>query len=713
MDIKKIIEKLRKSLFLISLASLFWFLLRTGKKPSRALYPCQKAALTQSGIYFLYIFPLIEARRIKHFFKYRFNRKKFIGSLFAVIFIFILIFFISSWANKLSVDKSWKAFEEDKKMTVNSLIPDGIGKGIFYNSLSAMNVSNPHRVVSVHSSDATTWAGSGNAHYYINSAKVDEMVKSGLSSLTGKTDYVEAWKDVIPYKTGEVVAIKLNCNNYCTVSSDAMNPYAELVNSVIAGLKGIGVPSNKIWLVDPSRSIDSSWRARITDSNVLFNPNQSMYVSASSPYASTVTFTSEGPTKILPGESLAEANHIINMPQLKGHWAASITLSIKNNYGSAEIGTQGRDYWHKYFYLGDAQYGKSGTNPLIAINMNPVFVNKTRLIIGDGLFGNPTINYVAPVLFQSFGNKPPEILFFGVDPVATDSVMFDYLQRECKAKGVAARNDDQLYNAATAGLGIHEHWNGDTTRKYSSIEYIETDLDFPVNCSGSCLPYQCSNYTSCSSSAGSCTSGYCCQGTCAVPQCTSCSQCGSIIPFTCSYNSCNQCSGNCYYNGSKCFDCSSNPPKNCSDYSIEECAVDSCNIEPCSWSINKCVNLFKQVKEGNSVNLTIEGINCSEKSINLQYLEIDLQGSNDTINNPGAYNLPLSVLFSGNKTKILWTAVWFNDSDEANNDPEIMFNASCGNSSVVSDIIRINRSEWFPSLSPWINIWNWIKGFFT
>lgn len=179
----------------------------------------------------------------------------------------------------------------------------------------------------------------------------------------------------------------------------------------------------------------------------------------------------------------AEADHIINMPQLKGHGGASVTLGLKNHFGSVGLTKDARgshdahdshgSYVGFYGYSYDDAAGLAGNpaNLLADINANPVFKDKTRLILGDGLMGNPTINWQDPVVWKTFGDQPPEILFFGVDPVAVDSVMFDYLQSECAAAGEAARDDDILHYAAAIGLGTHEHWNDAADKKYTAIDY--------------------------------------------------------------------------------------------------------------------------------------------------------------------------------------------------------------------------------------------------
>ena len=354
----------------------------------------------------------------------------------------------------------------------------------------------PHRVVSVHNSQATSWAGTGNPADYMNQSEIERMIERGVMELTGKSDSVEAWETLIPYEGGEGVAIKLNFNNTwdCVDGFSAdpeMNAYADLVNALIVGLKSIGVPSDKIWLADPSRAINDSFREEIDDTGVYYyvkcstaeiggRPNvfHASYVADGSEYSTQGDRGDGVMVWINPAEVFVDAAHIINMPQLKGHGGSSITLGMKNHFGSVDFTEHatGSHYLHDYFYVSSSTYS-SERNILADIIDNPVFRDKTRLVIGDGLMGHATLNYAAPELWETFGDSPPEILFFGVDQVATDSVMFDYLQRECRVINESPRNDDLLRYAASIGVGVFEHWNNDDDREYSVIDYVEIDLD--------------------------------------------------------------------------------------------------------------------------------------------------------------------------------------------------------------------------------------------
>jgi|GEM_PF-2113349 len=480
------ISALKNNQFLIFLACLIWLIIRSGRKPNRLAYPCQRAAAITVTTYLTMVFLLLR-HWISSYIRLKVAPKT---AITAALIISASSLFIVNAVQKLQVSRSWEEYALTKTtnpvgIRINSRDP----KKLFFQTIpAAMLLDSPHRVISMHSSNATNWTGTENPHLCINQEEVSRMVRRGILLLTMESDYAAAWRKLITYNDGEAVAIKLNFNNAGSWTADpAMNPYAELVNAVIDGLVGIGVPANKIWLVDPSRVINDVFRERITNKEVLFYTNsspggrprvvQTTYVAVDSPYASYFQSSEDGLVAVRIAQVFVDAAHIINVPQLKGHGGANITLGIKNHYGSAILGTQGRSYWHKYFYLGGAAYN-SGLDPLVEINLNPQLLNKTRLTIGDGLYGNPTTNGGSmPPRWISFNNTNPEILFFGVDPVAVDSVMFDYLQRECAMRRYSARNDNVLRKAATAGLGVFEHWNNDTDMRYAAIDYAKVDFD--------------------------------------------------------------------------------------------------------------------------------------------------------------------------------------------------------------------------------------------
>ena len=91
--LKKLLDRIRRNAFLIGLFSLIWFALRTGSKPSRALYPCQRAAAANSYVWLTaYILPLssIVQRELSE----SFNRKK----LTVILLVAVVAVSAVSWS---------------------------------------------------------------------------------------------------------------------------------------------------------------------------------------------------------------------------------------------------------------------------------------------------------------------------------------------------------------------------------------------------------------------------------------------------------------------------------------------------------------------------------------------------------------------------------------------------------------------------------------
>ena len=500
--LNRLLARLGRSWALLGAASLLWLVVRSGPKPQRLAYPCQKTAAANVVI-LGGLLALVAAQALRWF-------ARQVGGVCLVCGIAGAAAGVLGIAPRLS---AWESGQGPRQAGPQNSYAGVHRRASLHENLISAALPSAHRVAAVHNSKATTWSGSGNPISHMIQAEISEMVERGVKSLTGKTDAAEAWRTLIPYKAGEAVAIKLNFNNAWNcdsgwTSAPYMNPYPALLNAVIDGLKSIGVSSGRIWLTDPSRPISDNFRNGIVDKDVQYytkcstsqiggrhNVFHTGYVGNGSAH-STQADRGDGVLEwINPAQVFIDAAHIINIPQLKGHGGASVTLGLKNHFGSVSFTefASGGHYLHDFFYVSGSKYTR--THSILAeISANPVFKNKTRLIIGDGLMGHPTVNYSDPVLWKSFDNNPPEILFFGADPVAVDSVMFDYLQREVQARGASPRNDDILLYAQSIGLGAFERWNNSVERRYAIIDYVEINMDNPASSSSS---------TSSLSSAGS------------------------------------------------------------------------------------------------------------------------------------------------------------------------------------------------------------------
>jgi hypothetical protein len=362
-------------------------------------------------------------------------------------------------------------------------------------SLSKTKVGNAQAasrpvVVSVHDGDATDWDHASGYHWErIDQNVVSDMVATGVMTLTAKSTLASAWQDLVPYQNGEAVAIKVNFNNsWECQSTNNMDAYPETVNAVIEGLLLIGIPPEKIWITDPSRVIPSRFVDGIRTAGVRFfsaidccsnTCSLTDYVSAASSAATPTTYPPGD--YVRPAQVFADAAHLINIPLFKGHVAAGVTLGMKNHFGSVTFlgndPNEARLRMHHYLYPDENPDPTKSV--LTDININPHIRNKTRLILGDGLFGNPLDNLQPPQRWAIFANGDPNILFFGIDPVATDSVMCDYINEERIRIGSPAASNSYLQHAQSKGLGIHDQWDDFQSKQYAGIIYLQVEGTSP------------------------------------------------------------------------------------------------------------------------------------------------------------------------------------------------------------------------------------------
>lgn len=339
-------------------------------------------------------------------------------------------------------------------------------------------------VVHLYSQNATNWDFStGWYGNYIDQNVVNTMVNTGLKTLTGASTVTEAWQTLIPnYQQGDGIAIKVNFNTNdstrkdCTGTYNIIDAVPQPVRSLIAGLVGMGVHQDDIWIFDATRMIPTRFKS------VIQNPYASVRFYEASWATScsgglAATFNSTNPTASInfsqgtPSDKvpdvLVNAKHLINVPIMKCHYIGGVSLGFKHHFGCIQ------NPWNLHNNI--TPPGSTTQNPLVDIFRNANIGAKTRLTMGDGLVGAFRFNE-KPVRWSTFGNDAPNSLFFSTDPVAIDCVMYDFLQAEGVARNdqISAGSDNYLKIAHNAGLGIFEH--RDSQGNYSQIDYVRVNL---------------------------------------------------------------------------------------------------------------------------------------------------------------------------------------------------------------------------------------------
>jgi len=485
---------------IVGIACIIWFLVRVLPKPDRIQYPCQQMSITVASSYIIFWSILWSAlfhglalwvRRVK---------SKTAAFLPVILVSFILIFSVSSgiFADLDNNDdfkaSSWEPIPNE---------PIGTPRGV-----------NSGRVVWVWDPNATEinlkgfwWQKQNN-----NQEVLDEMFSNGIQGLAGVEDDANAWDTLfkhfnqvhgngeVGYQPGEKIAIKINLNNcfqllnYILIDNDRdASPYVvkallkQLVNTV-------GVAQEDITVYDASRVIPNWFYKRVyyksypTIPLVPEFPNVH-YVDASGllPGREKVKASSEriyfaddtGLYRTLP-TCVVDAKYIINMPLLKRHpIQMGVTLSGKNFFG-----TWIEPVWDIHNYHTGA-FIPGNPAPQTDLLAHEHIGGKTILYVGDGTYGTK-IDHKTIAKFQMypFNDDWTNSLFFSQDPVAIDSVMYDFLHTEgtnpCEGSQnylhQSAEPPSNVYDPENDGvfvsesLGVHEHWNK-TVDIFSSERY--------------------------------------------------------------------------------------------------------------------------------------------------------------------------------------------------------------------------------------------------
>lgn len=331
------------------------------------------------------------------------------------------------------------------------------------------------RVVQVHDPAATFWEGEGYYGDHVDQDRVDRMLDEGIKALTGEARLPAAWRKILPgYEPGRKIAIKINLNN--SHSAHHIDALAQPVNAIVSGLKSLGVQDSDVWVIEPSMPIPP----RVGDPILRLHPGVLLWDPFwANSYGHPVTFESGDPalrvehrhaelTESRLPDLLAGVDYFINLPILKGHHGAGVTLSFKNLFGLV----QGISRFHPYTYLSSEDWSEEAS-PLLDLGAHELLRKRTALIVGDALFGHPTDNMGVPPVWRTFGDAYPGSLFLATDPVAVDSVLFDVLHAEAPKRDEAQR---YLHRAMDLDLGVHDHWSSPEEKSYTLIDFVEVDM---------------------------------------------------------------------------------------------------------------------------------------------------------------------------------------------------------------------------------------------
>ncbi len=486
------------------LLSLIWFLIRVLPKPSRATYPCQRVAFPLASGFVAWLLGLVGS--VAAFGKAKQLLKQ---SRLGLAFVCFLIAATIGVVTLVNTPEGEAIADEPE-----TLSPIGEAKGIY-----------PGRVVWVHDPDATDWEGPGDGHpwesSHTNPARVRQMISRAIQELTGVDRDTVAWdkmfryfnkthgKRNVGYKRGEKIVIKVNfvgfiwthggvnSDNYSLEGKrDYMNTSPQMLVALLRQLVNtVGAKEADIAIFDSLAYFANEYydifrkefpNIRCVDHTGEFGRTKSKQSSVSLYWSCDP----KGYKQDYAPVCFAEADYIINFANLKAHTGSGVTLCAKNHYGSLIRWPAQKGYYDMH----PSAFSKKVKvyRTLVDLMGHSHIGGKTVLYLIDGLYCgiHPIDMDRGPRRWKSypFNGDWTSSLFASQDPVAIDSVGFDFLRAEYDSYPRKSGVDDYLHEAALAhnppsgtfydpdhsgnvkrlaGLGVHEHWNNPKDKKYS------------------------------------------------------------------------------------------------------------------------------------------------------------------------------------------------------------------------------------------------------
>lgn len=274
--------------------------------------------------------------------------------------------------------------------------------------------------------DNNLFSESGN----LKETTVSSLLHKALMQLTKKISQEKAWQTL--FQPDDVVGIKLNC-----LSGKTMSPHVTVVESIIQGLKLAGVKDKNIIVFERfNRELETAgFRVRrMTDGVQCFGTDElpgGGYEPEPQMAGNVGTCFSMIVSRICTA--------IINVPVLKDHDLAGVSIAMKNFFGVIH---------------NPNKYHGGNCNPFIAdLNTHSYIANKVRLTVCDAILaqynGGPGYK---PQWTWSYNG-----IIIGKDPVALDRVCHNIIEekrREMRLPSLKQANREPKYISTAAGLGL-------------------------------------------------------------------------------------------------------------------------------------------------------------------------------------------------------------------------------------------------------------------
>jgi uncharacterized protein (DUF362 family) len=261
----------------------------------------------------------------------------------------------------------------------------------------------------------------------VDSDRAFSLLDRALRGLTGASTSQAAWRSL--FRPDDVVGIKLNC-----LGGKPLSSHPGLVMALVRGLSLAGIPSKHVIVWDRSDwDLESAGFSIRTSGGpyLCYGTNRPGYEDEPRILGSIGSCFSN---------ILNQVSALINVPVLKDHDLAGVSIGMKNFYGAIH---------------NPNKYHDSQCNPYIAdLNRHPLIDGKLRLIVCDAAL---VVFHGGPSFSRRWSWKMDGILA-ATDPVALDRVGMEIIEKERIRAGLpslkeSGREPRWIDTASTAGLG--------------------------------------------------------------------------------------------------------------------------------------------------------------------------------------------------------------------------------------------------------------------
>jgi len=280
--------------------------------------------------------------------------------------------------------------------------------------------------------------GSGSA---INAVRMSALLDRAMQAWFDSKDALAPWKQLV--RPGQVVGLKVNA-----IAGRGLSTSVAVVQVIIERLQQAGTKPYDVVVWDTTghelerggfQLSSAAGKVRCMGTNAVG------YEDKPEAYGSVSCCLSKILTRI--------CDVVINVPLLKDHSEAGVTLSMKNMYGVIN------NPWECH---------NGGCNPAVAdVNMLPTIRKKVRFTIGDAT----TACYHGGPGYRPEYVWRPDSLIVGSDPVALDFTAWKIIERKRAEKGLKTLEaDGRLPRYIATAADQHHQLGTNDPKRISHVE---------------------------------------------------------------------------------------------------------------------------------------------------------------------------------------------------------------------------------------------------